>query len=94
MAEAGLTRGGFYAYFSNKEELYAEAITHILEEHPAEHWDGVELFENGSVVAHKIVEAYLGNQHFDDVDGSCPLIAQPNESPEVEKSCKVPMSRS
>jgi TetR/AcrR family transcriptional regulator, transcriptional repressor for nem operon len=27
MADAGLTRGGFYKHFGTKEELYAEAIT-------------------------------------------------------------------
>ena len=26
MASAGLTRGGFYHHFANKEELYSEAI--------------------------------------------------------------------
>ena len=30
MADAGLTRGSFYSYFESKGDLYAEAITHIL----------------------------------------------------------------
>lgn len=30
MAEAGLTRGGFYNHFRRKDDLYAEAITHVL----------------------------------------------------------------
>lgn len=30
MAGAGLTRGGFYAYFSSKSELYAEAVSHFI----------------------------------------------------------------
>ena len=34
MAGAGLTRGGFYSHFSDKEELYAEAITHFVRGEP------------------------------------------------------------
>ena len=30
MKSAGLTRGGFYNHFRNKEELYAEAIASFL----------------------------------------------------------------
>ena len=30
MADAGLTRGGFYSYFKNKTELYAESVTRIV----------------------------------------------------------------
>ena len=30
MADAGLTRGGFYNHFSTKEELYAEVVQQVL----------------------------------------------------------------
>jgi len=30
MAEAGLTRGGFYSHFKNKAELFAEAVDSFL----------------------------------------------------------------
>ncbi|EFO34445.1 TetR family transcriptional regulator [Roseibium sp. TrichSKD4] len=30
MAEVGLTRGGFYNHFKNKDEVYAEAIQSFL----------------------------------------------------------------
>ena len=79
MAEAGLTRGGFYAHFSSKDELYAEAITLILKEHPIENWEGVEFDPAGCDVARQIVNAYLSNQHFDDIDGSCPMVTQPTD---------------
>ena len=32
MADAGLTRGSFYSYFESKGDLYAEAVTQILNE--------------------------------------------------------------
>ena len=43
MAEAGLTRGSFYAYFDSKSDLYANAITAILSEKPIDNWDGVSI---------------------------------------------------
>ena len=79
MADAGLTRGGFYSYFASKDELYAEAITFILFEHPSEHWEGVDMDKEGPALAREIVTSYLGQAHFDDVDGTCPLVAQPND---------------
>jgi|SRR5690348_4583743 TetR/AcrR family transcriptional regulator, transcriptional repressor for nem operon len=30
MADAGLTRGGFYNHFGTKDELYAEVVTYAL----------------------------------------------------------------
>ena len=79
MAEVGLTRGGFYSHFRTKEELYAEAITFILVDHPAQNWEGVEFDVNGPALARTIVNAYLSDQHFEDVSQSCPLIALPSD---------------
>lgn len=93
MAEAGLTRGGFYSYFSTKAELYAEAITFILTEHPAEDWEGVNLTQEGPEVARAIVKAYLGDQHFGDVEGTCPLVAQPNDVARGGKELKGAFSK-
>ena len=79
MAEAGLTRGGFYGHFGSKDELYAEAVTLILEEHPADDWDGVDVDFESKDMAWQVVNAYLSQQHFDDIDGSCPMVAQPTD---------------
>lgn len=90
MAGAGLTRGGFYAHFQTKDELYAEAVTLVLAEHPAENWDGVDLKIAGPEIARSIVNAYLSKHHFEDVAGSCPLIALPSDvargGPPVKKA--------
>ena len=43
MSDAGLTRGGFYHHFKNKEELFAEAVTHFL------HGQGAEMRSNAGV---------------------------------------------
>jgi TetR/AcrR family transcriptional regulator, transcriptional repressor for nem operon len=41
MADAGLTRGSFYSYFESKGDLYAEAVTQILNEKQLLSSDGV-----------------------------------------------------
>src|SRR4029077_10529685 len=43
MADAGLTRGSFYSYFESKGDLYAEAVTQILEEKQLLSSDGVSI---------------------------------------------------
>jgi TetR/AcrR family transcriptional repressor of nem operon len=43
MADAGLTRGSFYAYFDSKSDLYATSITAILSEKSIEISDGLSI---------------------------------------------------
>ncbi|MEX0955461.1 MAG: helix-turn-helix domain-containing protein [Rhizobiaceae bacterium] len=77
MAEAGLTRGGFYAHFSNKEELFAEAMASFLSGRGAR-WrasEGIEPQARQVLMAQRMVNAYLSRRHLDDLDGQCPLIA-------------------
>src|SRR5271155_5759459 len=43
MADAGLTRGGFYSYFDSKSDLYAEVMRCFFTDPDWEHkWEGVE----------------------------------------------------
>ena len=76
MAGAGLTHGGFYKYFTSKEELYAEAITHFINCGPTERWQQLAFagMPQGQALAQAIMNAYLSREHLDDVDGSCPVI--------------------
>jgi AcrR family transcriptional regulator len=79
MAHAGLTRGGFYTYFRTKADLYAEAIRHSLAETPWSRWDGMSVDFAARDAAAQVVRAYLSGQHFEDVDGSCPMVTLPGE---------------
>jgi TetR/AcrR family transcriptional regulator, transcriptional repressor for nem operon len=79
MADAGLTRGGFYGYFSRKSELYAAAIELALNEPPASRWKGVDVDFTAVDAARQVIRAYLSRQHFEDIDGSCPLVALPSD---------------
>ena len=55
MAEAGLTRGSFYCYFSSKSDLYAQSVARVV------HEDRETPKPNGSerARADKIVQDYL-----------------------------------
>ncbi|MGE0503329.1 MAG: TetR/AcrR family transcriptional regulator [Rhizobiaceae bacterium] len=77
MAEAGLTRGGFYAHFASKEKLFAEAIEGFLVGRGAR-WhaeEGIDAHACRPLMARRMVDAYLSRRHLDDLDGQCPLIA-------------------
>jgi TetR/AcrR family transcriptional repressor of nem operon len=88
MADAGLTRGSFYAYFDSKSDLYATSITAVLSEKAIENWDGVSIDPRAPEVAAQIIGDYLSVSHFENVDGSCPLVALPNDVSRTEQSVR------
>jgi AcrR family transcriptional regulator len=88
MADAGLTRGSFYAYFDSKSDLYATSITAILSEKAIDNWDGVSIDPRAPEVAAQIIGEYLSVDHFENIDGSCPLVALPNDVSRTEQSVK------
>ena len=79
MADAGLTRGSFYSYFESKGDLYAETVTQILSEKQLLSSDGVSIDSRAFDSAAQFVRDYLSLEHFEDIDGSCPLVAFPSE---------------
>ncbi len=82
MAAAGLTRGGFYRHFADKEELYAAAVLQFICGDRPEPWQArhVDPAARGADLARMIVDAYLSPDHFDDREGSCPMIALPSDT--------------
>lgn len=74
MAEAGLTRGGFYRHFTTKDELYSEALRQFICRNPPEDWQRkhVDPCAQGATLARMIMDAYLSQDHLQDRDGSCP----------------------
>jgi TetR/AcrR family transcriptional regulator, transcriptional repressor for nem operon len=92
MAEAGLTRGGFYAHFTGKEELFAEAMTSFLMGRGARWREDAGVFPERREVemARRMVDAYLSREHLEDLDGQCPMIALSSDAarigPEVRES--------
>jgi TetR/AcrR family transcriptional repressor of nem operon len=89
MANAGLTRGGFYSYFDSKSVLYAEVMRCFFTDPDWEHrWEGVE-FDPAADAGPQIVRAYLSRGHFDDVENSCPLVALPNDVARSDETVKA-----
>jgi TetR/AcrR family transcriptional regulator, transcriptional repressor for nem operon len=79
MADAGLTRGSFYSYFDSKGDLYADAVTHILNEKQLLSSDGVSIDPRAVNNAAQFIRDYLSTERFEDIDGTCPLIAFPTD---------------
>lgn len=81
MADAGLTRGGFYNHFSTKEDLYAEAVTEILN---CEKVDANGKPFNFDIppdrIAQEVIASYLSDIHFNDRDSTCSLVAFPSDA--------------
>jgi len=75
MAGAGLTRGGFYSYFHSKSELYAETISHFVNDKR----EGAAAIKMAPDRAAEIVRDYLSLGHFGDFETSCPLLGLPND---------------
>ena len=81
MGEAGLTHGGFYKHFAAKEDLYHAAVLQFICGDQPEAWQArhIDPAAKGAALARMIVDAYLSQDHFDDRDGSCPMIALPSD---------------
>jgi len=79
MARAGLTRGGFYTYFRGKSDLYAEAVERTLAITPWSRWGGVSIDFAAREAAEQVIEAYLSREHFEDIEGSCPMVTLPSD---------------
>ena len=67
MADAGLTRGGFYNHFDTKEDLYAEVVTEALGCRASERESAnmEKMKAQGGNIAHQFIAAYLSREHFD-----------------------------
>lgn len=81
MDKAGLTRGGFYAHFKNKDELFGLAVESFLQGRGAQWRDEAGIDPSGlhPKMARRMIDSYLSIQHLEDIDGQCPMIALPSD---------------
>jgi TetR/AcrR family transcriptional repressor of nem operon len=80
MAGAGLTHGAFYGYFKSKSELYSEVLgCFFTDPQWKSRWEGVHVDLSSSDAGPQVVRAYLSQQHFEDVENSCPMTALPTD---------------
>ncbi|MBM7070155.1 TetR/AcrR family transcriptional regulator [Actibacterium sp. 188UL27-1] len=81
MREAGLTRGGFYNHFKNKDELYSAAVHSFLHGRGAQWRDeaGIDLSRLSPEMAQHMLDSYLSEKHLGDLENQCPMIALPSD---------------
>lgn len=92
MEGVGLTRGGFYNHFRNKEELYAEAVASFLNGRGKTWRDeaGIDPVNGGLETVRAMINSYLSPEHLEDIESQCPMIALPSDvaraTPEVRSA--------
>ncbi|CAN5883129.1 TetR/AcrR family transcriptional regulator [soil metagenome] len=87
MDHAGLTHGGFYRHFRDKEELYGEAVRWFLCDEAPKPWQrplgktgrGTGRRTGRKSRAEHMVDAYFSRDHFNDCESCCPLIGLPSD---------------
>jgi TetR/AcrR family transcriptional regulator, transcriptional repressor for nem operon len=80
MADASLTRGGFYRHFKSKSDLYAEVLSCFFTDPKwGNNWGGVSIDLNAADAGPQIIRAYLSRQHAENIDDSCPMVALPSD---------------
>ena len=72
MADAGLTRGGFYAHFKSKADLFAAVVADPDPDTPRPTFDD-DADLSGIDMLKVMAEAYLSEPHRDDRSGGCPM---------------------
>lgn len=72
MKQAGLTHGGFYAHFSSKDALIAEAVTRSLQG-TADHLIAAAGRSEDRAAA--VIDEYLGREHRDHPENGCAVAA-------------------
>lgn len=82
MKEAGLTHGGFYAHFRNRDALLAEALERAGQDTAARLGDGVARRQaRGHSPLRALVEAYLSDRHLGEIETGCVVAALASEMP-------------
>jgi len=89
MKEAGLTHGGFYAHFADRNALLAEAAGLAGEEAVAASAHIAASAPPGKALE-ALLKAYLSKEHVDHPESGCPLAAlgseMPRQAPEVRRA--------
>jgi TetR/AcrR family transcriptional repressor of nem operon len=88
MAKAGLTHGGFYAYFRSKDDLLAQAITEIFDERHAWLLNLTERLPPEEALV-RFIDAYLAPVHRDGLQQSCALPALSGYVPRMSDACRA-----
>ncbi len=92
MKEAGLTHGGFYAHFRNKEALLAETLTEAMLAMREKHAGWTE-GQEGAAWLRAFLGAYLSPHHRVHAENGCPAPALVSELDRVGEAPKQSFER-
>jgi AcrR family transcriptional regulator len=84
MAEAGLTRGSFYCYFSSKSDLYAQSVARVVHEDR----ENPKVSGSERTRADKIVHDYLSEADQDTTADTFPMIGLPNDISRTDRAVR------
>jgi TetR/AcrR family transcriptional repressor of nem operon len=87
MAAAGLTHGGFYAHFESKDDLVAQAITHMFDVMHGRFLSLTEGREPAAAIAN-YVDSYLGASHRLDPADGCPVATLSGDLPNMSERAR------
>jgi len=87
MRDAGMTVGGFYAHFPNRQTLLAEALRSSLN-NSFLRLESLAAGRRGSRWVLSIARAYLSPEHRDNPESGCPLPASLGEIPRSGETVK------
>jgi TetR/AcrR family transcriptional repressor of nem operon len=88
MHDAGLTHGGFYKHFGNKDELLMESLRGAFGETIDRLAHAAEQFQPGTGWK-AIVKTYLSPEHSEHVEWGCPMAALAPELARADKAMKT-----
>jgi len=88
MAGAGLTHGGFYAHFKSKDDLVAQAVTHMFEAAHASFLSHTEGREPAEALSN-FVDAYFAKPHCVDRAHGCPFAALSGDLPNMPELARA-----
>ena len=92
MNRVGMTHGGFYAHFKNKEDLVTTAMATMFDESVAHMKEAIDGARDGKNVT-AIVNGYLSERHRDDPSGGCLLPVMAAEIARQPKSVREAYTR-
>jgi len=85
MKRAGLTQGGFYFHFRDKDELFKEAARHAFAESPL--FEPIRRAPRGRELR-AFIESYLSVAHRDSPDSGCMMAAVGNDVARADRKAR------
>jgi AcrR family transcriptional regulator len=90
MSTARMTVGGFYRHFGSQDDLVADALVTAMRDARARLFDGLAELRGRRFEA-ALVERYLSDAHFENLEHGCPIAATLGELPRASRKARGPI---